>query len=807
MFEKIKIRYITIFIIIMLISAVMVLKIFGLKAPEQENAMNKNVVSVSVPGKRGSIYDRNGVLLAYDEEAYDVIFYRDPVDNASSDRARYTQIFMDCIEIIEKNGDKLSNSFLITKNEDGKFVYNISAELTEEQRTSRIDRWCSNMQISDPEMEPEDIYYDLRNRFRIPENVSYEEAVKILSIWQEVQNNMYQSYKKVTIATNVSLETVYELETRGEELKGVEIAQSYVRIYPKKEVASNIIGYLGRIVDNQELEEKKEKGYTAETLLGKIGIEATMEEYLTGSITGRLGTKTYILDDKGSIKRVANYVAPGQGDSVVLTIDIGLQEVAEKALAENVKKIRREQEQTYARNRSKYDKLLNERAVKTLSLANSGAAIVMEVKTCNVLALARYPSFDNNLFTGGISEEDYKALLEQEGAPLFDNSISSTSTPGSIFKMATALAGLMEGKIKVNSVIDDSGPYDKYVSEGADAPACWVKPRYSKHGKQTVISALKNSCNYFFFEVADRLGIDKLTEWVGRLGMTSKTGIQLTGEAVGWIGGPKIIYDSSLPINAQKTSRPLLVYNKLKTQLEGYGEDRGVTYTEEQLEEATLGLIKLVDLQRLDIGPEIREVLSRVLDIPTNVVLRRGWTSEIMSTLIELIWTPTDTVTQGIGATPTQLTPIAVARYLCAISNGGRVYTANILKRIVDSRGKTIVDSKAELLEDLHIPEEYSEAIMEGMEQVVSWENRGTAGSAFLDFKYRKILAGKTGTAPISNIDLEDNIWLCLVAPKEDPEIAVVLFVPNGLSDSKVYDTAKAIITYYFDQKEAEKNS
>ena len=100
MFEKIKIRYITSFIIIMLISAVMVLKIFGLKAPEQENAMNKNVVSVSVPGKRGSIYDRNGVLLAYDEEAYDVIFYRDPVDNASSDRARYTQIFMDCIEII-----------------------------------------------------------------------------------------------------------------------------------------------------------------------------------------------------------------------------------------------------------------------------------------------------------------------------------------------------------------------------------------------------------------------------------------------------------------------------------------------------------------------------------------------------------------------------------------------------------------------------------------------------------------------------------------------------------------------------------
>ena len=88
------------------------------------------------------------------------------------------------------------------------------------------------------------------------------------------------------------------------------------------------------------------------------------------------------------------------------------------------------------------------------------------------------------------------------------------------------------------------------------------------------------------------------------------------------------------------------------------------------------------------------------------------------------------------------------------------------------------------------------------MEQVVSAED-GTAAQAFGDFKYRDILAGKTGTGVVSDIDIEDNVWLCLVAPKDDPEIAVVCFLPHGFSDSKAYPTAKAAIQYYFDQKNA----
>ena len=214
-----------------------------------------------------------------------------------------------------------------------------------------------------------------------------------------------------------------------------------------------------------------------------------------------------------------------------------------------------------------------------------------------------------------------------------------------------------------------------------------------------------------------------------------------------------------------------------------------------------MALIKLVELQKLSIGPEIREVLSETLDIPANVSLQRGWSNEIMSTIIELIWTDTDTVTQGIGATPTQLTPIAIARYLCAISNGGKVYDANIIDKVVDANGNIVMQSEPTLVEDLQLPEAYSKALWKGWNRSFPGKTGERRGLLLQDLNIR-IFWPENWYSSYFNIDLEDNIWFCLVAPKDDPEIAVVIFVPNGLSDCKVYDTAKAIITYYFDQKE-----
>lgn len=814
MFLKFKNRYIAALCALVVMFVFLGVQLFSLTVTHADEYASETRAttqrSVAVKGARGTIMDRSGVPLAYDVGSYNVAFYRDPANNASSDRANYTSILSKAIEVIERHGGTTIDTFLIKKNEEGVFEYDLDG-LTEEQKQRRIENWCANMQITDTSAEPEQLYYELRNRFRIPQDASYEQAIKLLSIWQEVQNMMYKSYIPVTIAYDVDFNTVSELETRAVELEGIQIEQSYTRVYPKKSTAAHIIGYLGRITDTEELAEKEAQGYSADDLVGKVGIEATMEHYLSGATLEKQGERVLELNEEGSVTQQVSYQAPEQGDSVVLTIDLELQELVERELEANIKLDYQEQQQMYEEGRADtetregYDTILANRAKKEIDFVKSGAAIVMDVDTGDVLALASYPSYDLNLFTGGISDEDYNALVNDPAAPLFNNAISSVSTPGSIFKMATAVAGLMEGEITVDTVIDDAGPYNKYVQEGARAPECWVSPNFSHHsGGQNVVLALKNSCNYFFYEVADRLGIDRLMQWADNFGLTSKTNIQLTNEAVGWIGNQDILYDPDLPIDEQRTNKPTLVYNRIYEQLQAYGEERGVTYSEEQLKLAATELVDLARLGRLDIGPEIRQVLSDTLDIPQNVSLRRGWTNDILNWLRELIWTSTDTVTQGIGVTPTQLTPIAVARYLCALANGGKVYEANIVDKIIDSQGNVVEDFEPVLVRDLEFPQEVQSAIMEGMEQVVSAEDGGTAGAAFSGFAYSDQIVGKTGTAPISTIDIEDNIWLCLLAPKEDPEIAVVVFLPNGFSTSKAYPTAKAIISYYFESQNAQ---
>lgn len=155
MFEKLKHRYIACLSIILVIFSLMAVRLYRLVAAgEQSSGQNSRQASVSVPGKRGAIYDANNVLLAYDQESYEVTFYRDPANNASSDRANYTQILLETIEMIEGNGDSVIDTFLIVRDAEGNFAYDISEDLSEETRKERISSWCANMQLADDTMEP-----------------------------------------------------------------------------------------------------------------------------------------------------------------------------------------------------------------------------------------------------------------------------------------------------------------------------------------------------------------------------------------------------------------------------------------------------------------------------------------------------------------------------------------------------------------------------------------------------------------------------------------------------------------------------
>jgi len=156
---------------------------------------------------------------------------------------------------------------------------------------------------------------------------------------------------------------------------------------------------------------------------------------------------------------------------------------------------------------------------------------VLDVNTGEVLAMACYPSFDPNLFIQGMTDAEYKAdgFKDTEKAPLLNKAISSKDTPGSIFKMVTGLAGLMEGEndithgITLQTRIDCEGEYTKILKPNGKGPRCWDWRHISQHQNQTIVDGLTHSCDYFFYDVANRLGIDLIDKWGKKFGLTSST--------------------------------------------------------------------------------------------------------------------------------------------------------------------------------------------------------------------------------------------------------------------------------------------
>lgn len=367
--------------------------------------------TMSITASRGTIMDKNGIPLAYDEKCYNVQFVKDPTKTSSEDRAYYTAILMRAIGIIEKNGGKIINAFSIKRDAEGKFYFDFDTQ-DDVVAAKREKRWREDMYVSQksyPQLE--DIYNYLRKKYQIPEELNYDQAYKLLSIWQQIQLNAGKMYQPVDVAYNVNIETVAQLKTYANELDGIKVMEGTVRIYPKDEKASHIIGYLGRMNDPKQIKDNEALGYDPGDLIGVNGIEQTMEKYLTCNTTEKKGTKEVEVTRSGKISREFPGKEAQSGESVMLTIDLKLQMEAERILKDDIDIVRKVQEEEYAKKKADYDKEVADRGGKPIQYAQTGAVVVMEANTGKVLALASYPNYNLNLFTGGISEADYAPLI------------------------------------------------------------------------------------------------------------------------------------------------------------------------------------------------------------------------------------------------------------------------------------------------------------------------------------------------------------------------------------------------------------
>ncbi len=302
-----------------------------------------------------------------------------------------------------------------------------------------------------------------------------------------------------TFAEDLSLDTVTKIEEASGSLPGVETSVVTTRKYVTGTIAPHIIGSIGPIY-SEEWDELKEQGYSYSDMVGKSGIEQYAESYLRGT-EGRLKT---VRDTNGTVLSSQIVEQPVAGNSVMLTIDRNIQEVAQNSLKELIHNLNASNS---ADSRS----------------ANAGSIVVMEVNTGAVLAAVTYPSYDEETYS-----KNYQSLLNDPGRPLFNRAFSGMYAPGSTFKPATASVSLQENKITSSESIFCARTYNYYDDY---KPTCM-----DYHGSLNVNGALQVSCNYFFYECGRRLGIDVLNRYCKRFGLGVETGIELN-EATGVLAG------------------------------------------------------------------------------------------------------------------------------------------------------------------------------------------------------------------------------------------------------------------------------
>lgn len=316
------------------------------------------------------------------------------------------------------------------------------------------------------------------------------------------QVQVYEPYGPVILASDLSVAQMARLAELQNDLQGVDLEVQPVRDYPMKTLGSHLFGFVGQISED-EFQSLKSHGYSPNDVIGKDGVEATYDPYLRGIPGG----EQVEVDAQGQVARHLSKRDSVQGNSIVLSIDWRLQEIAERALADGIR--------SWGHGR----KL-------------SGAVVIEDPWTGGILAMASYPNFDPNDFAVAISAKKFTHYILDPQRPLYNRAIGAATPTGSTFKMVTGSAALTLGKVKVNEVVYDSGAWNCGGAEFRDIASGGL-------GRTTFVPALAASSDGYFYQMAWRLGHENLRRFALAYGLNKKSGIDLPGE-----------YEGNWPTNA-----------------------------------------------------------------------------------------------------------------------------------------------------------------------------------------------------------------------------------------------------------------
>ena len=359
-------------------------------------------------------------------------------------------------------------------------------------------------------MEPAELFQKLCQRYRIDETLTAETARTIAGIRFDLETGRFSTLEPFVFLKEIPLELAICIGERADDLPGVRAETTYQREY-QTIYAAHTLGHLG-LINADEYAELADQGYRSNDRVGRDGAEKAFES----DLHGRAGYEKLRLTADGHVVDVLEDRPAEAGSNVMLTIDIRLQAAVERALAEQIELMVAEGV---------------EDPEKPQDVAG-GAAVVIDIATGDVLAEASYPTYDLSRFN-----ELFNELNADERTPMLNRAVSGIYSPGSIFKMVTSVAGLELGIITPETVIEDTGVYRFYQDY---QPSCWLySASRMTHGDETVVTALRDSCNIFFFDVGRRIGIEQLAEYARAFGFGEYTGIELSGESRGYVASPE----------------------------------------------------------------------------------------------------------------------------------------------------------------------------------------------------------------------------------------------------------------------------
>ena len=648
--------------------------------------------------------------------------------------------------------------------------------------------------------------------------VDEEKVIQVIAVNATMQDNAFLSLP-VPFAEDVSYETVAEIEGRSMSMPWVGVTMGDKRVYPNGSLAATIIGYTGKIQNaDYYFSDLKPAGYAMNDYIGQAGIESSMENWLTANITDRQGARIVEVDPQGKVTRELNYIPPQDGNTVKLTINAQYQAAAERFIRDNVNYTRNLQEDRM-REPDWLETYKDKIAARDweefpIQLATTGVLIVMDLRegnAGNILALAQYPNYDLNAMVQG--GDAAIQIVQDERGLLMNYAIQTRAEPGSIFKMCTGLAGLTNGVLTPSETISDGGRFNWFTTVEEDMPKCWTS-HPEQHADLTIVEGLTKSCNYFFYTVAGRLyktygSEERLYKYAAQMGLTSKTGIDLPGELRSIVGNQTNLYDPDVSLQEQMTATPILVAASLKKHITNYAASYGLTYDDARLDRC---IKKLMDMayNTADINnawiAEARKIFMTELGMTRNMVMQAALMTDMWTYLNDIKWGGSQEIQMGVGQSITLLTPVAVVRYIGALNNDLVVWNPNIVDSIISPEGEILSQRHPTQFNVLESAKPYLSYILEGLKGVV--DEAGTAARQFRGWKYdaEEVMVGKTGTSQMTigkvRIDLENNGWFVALTPKDDPEIALVSFIPNGFSGSYTVRAAKDFIEYYLDERD-----